>query len=381
MTQLRIDSYFLHPSSRRSRASTVIDVDSDAPTDDEQPAAAISTSLRRRASSTASSQRRTRKRHVLSSPLSSLPIESYFVMPQTAQRRSSSLPISMSDWQLDDEDFLPLSQLLVARSAPQPAVARPAQPVVRRALSDITNNTTNSTASTNVRLPPGSVFFSTPSHLKKKDFYYSIRAQLAHLADNTMCASCGVREHSSLHHEAEFTRAGTNIRAPSLLSPTGLAAEVERCTRADGSIGLVAVCAPCHYRAERILSRSARSASSSESSQPDWRLRYKERNKEADDAAKIARGQCECDDRCGRLVTLESAGQFEWDHLVQSFDDPDYSKVSKLISNCSSLKRCARERMKCRLLFIHCHQRHSGEQHRRGAQRRAEQRSTGALPL
>ena len=76
---------------------------------------------------------------MLSSPLSALPIESYFDAAQTA-RRSFSLPISMRDWQLDDEDFLPLSQLLVARSAPPPAAAtRCAQPVVRRALSDITN--------------------------------------------------------------------------------------------------------------------------------------------------------------------------------------------------------------------------------------------------
>jgi hypothetical protein len=197
MTQRRIDSYFLRSSSSRSStASTVIDVDSDEPTDDEQPVA-ISSNPKRRASSTASSQRRMRKRCVLSSPLSAQPIESYFGAAQSA-RRSSSLPISMSDWQLDEEDFLSLSQLLVARSAPQPAAAtRPAQPVVRRALSDISN------VQREARRRNGQAM-----NARRKEFYDEVRRRFAHPLDRTKCLHCGIRDHSAIHHADDFKRNG-----------------------------------------------------------------------------------------------------------------------------------------------------------------------------
>ena len=186
MTQRRIDSYFLRSSSRSSSTAstvTVIDVDSDALTDDEQPTAAISGSPKRRVSS---------------SPLSALPIESYFDSAQTALR-SSSLPISMRDWQLDDEDFLPLSQLLVTRSAPPPAAAtRCAQPVARRALSDITNVK---------RVPhPNRFVYAARQYGKKVSFYKETRRRFAFPRNRKMCAYCGIREHSAIHHEDVFKR-------------------------------------------------------------------------------------------------------------------------------------------------------------------------------
>jgi hypothetical protein len=57
---------------------------------------------------------------------------------------------------------------------------------------------------------------------------------------------------------------------------------------------------------------------------------------------------------------------FEWDHLVQSFDDPHYRVVSRLIQGCSA-KRCDEERAKCRLLHHLCHRAHTAEQVRRRA--------------
>jgi hypothetical protein len=324
MTQRRIDSYFLRSSSSSSSstASTVIEIDSDAPTDDDDD------------------------KWTSEDDTQPLPVLMARSARHAAARRAARRAQSVA--------------------APQPqAVVRCAQPVVRRAaarrirtLSDVTNE--------------------RRYYKKKKSFYRKIRARFAHPANRKMCAYCGIFEHSSLHHEAEFKRAGTNIRAPSLLSPAGLAAEVKRCTRADGSVGLVALCASCHREAGLSLKRSA--PSSFWSSRP-WLLRSLERNRAADDAAKVARGQCECDDKCGRLVTLKNVGQFEWDHLVQSFDDPEYHRVSALVNSYSTLERCDNERKKCRLLFITCHQQHSGRQHRQAAERRAEESGPAALSL
>ena len=233
-------------------------------------------------------------------------------MPQTAQRRSSSLPISMSDWQLDDEDFLPLSQLLVARSAPQPAVARPAQPVVRRALC-LTSPTTQPTA---LRAPmsvfPLAVSSSQhhPTLRRRTSITRYVHSSL--ILPTTPCARPAVYA-STVHFITKRSSlgAGTNIRAPSLLSPTGLAAEVERCTRAGRfhwsrrcvcPVSLQSREDSLHVLLAPLLPQSLLSLTGN--------CGLLKRNKEADDAAKIARGQCECDDRCGRLVTLESAGQF-----------------------------------------------------------------------
>jgi hypothetical protein len=89
------------------------------------------------------------------------------------------------------------------------------------------------------------------------------------------------------------------------------------------------------------------------------------RSRALDTTAKLARGECECDDeQCHRVVTAETVGMFEWDHLVQSFDDPNYIKVSSLVGNGASAARCDRERAKCRLLYIECHRAHSAEQKR-----------------
>ena len=137
-----------------------------------------------------------------------------------------------------------------------------------------------------------------------------------------------------------------------------------RCTRKDGSIGLVSVCGPCHTAAaERLVKPRSYS---------EKHRRAVARNKRLDKAAKLARGACECDDRCGRRVRARHVGMFEWDHFVQSFDDPRYQKVGHLASSNSSAARCDEERAKCRLLYISCHRRHSAEQTRqRRAQRRA----------
>jgi hypothetical protein len=179
--QSRIDSFFLRSSSRSSSSSSSaaartvieIDIDSDAPTDDERPPA-----------------KRLRSSRSAASSLSQRHIEQYLASPAAA--RSSSLPICIDDWQWDDEDYLPLSGL-VLRSAPPPAVARPAEPVARRALSDISNNRRRD---------------RTVERAHQRKAYLALRAQLAHPHNRAMCAYCGVREHSAIHHEREFRRAG-----------------------------------------------------------------------------------------------------------------------------------------------------------------------------
>jgi hypothetical protein len=175
-----------------------------------------------------------------------------------------------------------------------------------------------------------------------------------------MCKYCGMREHTAVHHEDEFKRAGTTIRAPSNMCPTQLQAEVNRCLREDGTIGLASVCTPCHHQAER----------KSVYLTPKNHLRSIARNRKLDSAAKLARRECECDDeRCHRPVTAEDVEMFEWDHLVQSFDDPGYHKVSALVTSGKSAARCDEERAKCRLLYITCHRLHSAlQRHRHDAQ-------------
>jgi hypothetical protein len=192
---------------------------------------------------------------------------------------------------------------------------------------------------------------------KRKALYQSTRGQLAHPDDNTMCAYCGTREHAALHHEDDFQRASAGIRQPSNLTRAQLRAEVKRCTREDGTKGLVAVCLPCHHR-----------ASKSQCIIPDATYTTKRRaiakNKRLDDAAKLACGGCECDEQCCRAVTAEDVYMFEWDHLVQSFNDPSYRAVGHLVNSGRSVATCDRERAKCRLLYFQCHHRHSAEQYR-----------------
>jgi hypothetical protein len=139
------------------------------------------------------------------------------------------------------------------------------------------------------------------------------------------------------------------------MTPLQLEAELTRCTRKDGTIGLVSLCTRCHHKADR-----KRKYTSSEKT-----LRARKRNRRLDDAAKIARGECECDEKCHRAVTAEDVDMFEWDHLVQSFDDPDYRTVSSLVHSTCSTARCDRERAKCRLLYIKCHHAHSVKQRAR----------------
>ena len=138
------------------------------------------------------------------------------------------------------------------------------------------------------------------------------------------------------------------------MAPAQLVAELKRCTREDGTIGLVSVCKPCHRRAER--------KHPTEYKTPGLQQRA-ERNRKLDTAAKLAHGECECgDDNCHHLVTTENVESFEWDHLVQSFDDPDDQGVGGLVSRGAAPSTCDRERAKWRLLYDECHARHTAQQ-------------------
>jgi hypothetical protein len=296
-------------------------------------------------------------------------------------RRTTSLPVSLDDWDSHD-DQLPFSGLLFhwTQSASESTA------IDRRALSDISNVTPpialsiSSRQALEARMLP-------PKYQRMKLAYQRMRARFAHPDDSTMCRYCGIREHSALHHEDVFKRSGSvshsyphvahssthrfaspthlnpcsgycgtvQIRAPSQMTPAQLDAEVERCTRKDGSIGLASVCTPCHREAGH----------KSPSKSPVGKQRAIRRNRQLDNAAKVARGECECDEECGRRVRAEDVGLFEWDHLVQSFDDPGYRTVSYLVTTGKSAVRCEEERAKCRLLYFKCHRLHTGEQQRR----------------
>jgi hypothetical protein len=184
-----------HSSS--STASTVIEIDSDAPTDDEQPSPP--------------------RKRLRSSQLS---IKSNLLS-------SATIAIDVSGDDGDDEDddddkwtseddTQPLS-VLMARSArqaaarraarraqsvaaPQPVVRR-APPAVRRALSDFSNVTESDRQREWRRV----------CYADRRRFYRQVRARFAHPGDRTMCAYCGAREHSALHHEEGFERDGTKV--------------------------------------------------------------------------------------------------------------------------------------------------------------------------
>ena len=115
------------------------------------------------------------------------------------------------------------------------------------------------------------------------------------------------------------------------IAASQLVAEVKSCTREDGTIGLVSVCKPCHRRAE--------CKHPTEYKTPGLQQRA-ERN-------------------------AENVESFEWDHLVQSFDDPDdqgVTGVGGLVNRGAALSTCDRERAKCRLLYDECHARHTAQQ-------------------
>ena len=118
--------------------------------------------------------------------------------------------------------------------------------VHRRTMSDITNVVCASSSSRQST--------QRKSNERRRALYHQMRARFAHPDDNSKCRECGKREHTSLHHEADFRRAGTNIPAPSAMGINRLAGEVKRCTRKDGSIGLVSLCCTCH-RSEELQIR------------------------------------------------------------------------------------------------------------------------------
>ena len=129
---------------------------------------------------------------------------------------------------------------------------------------------------------------------------------------------------------------------------------MKRCTRKDGTVGLASVCSVCHREAERAGRQPTRRSARV--------VQLLKRSRAADNAAKLARLECECDDKCHRAVTADDLGLFEWDHLVQSFDAPDYKAVGALVCSHYSVERCDKERAKCRLLYFQCHREHSGKQ-------------------
>ena len=243
---------------------------------------------------------------------------------------------------LDDDTRARLIQwgahLSRSQSLPLPAPVPAPAPVIRRALSVITN----------IRQAVAS---ELRGEARKSAYYYFVRAQLAHPYNNTKCAYCGERDVHSLHHELEFDRSGTGVPVPRYMSSTALAREVERCTRADGSIGLVALCKTCHADADKQVRQAKRMQSNTEGPT----LTRKQRCRAADNQAKLQRGHCECEAGCGRVVTVNNLREFEWDHLTQRAEDPDYRVVSDLVSGGYPLERCEQERQKCKLLFHSCH--------------------------
>jgi hypothetical protein len=263
----------------------------------------------------------------------------------------------------------------VRRAATAPAATLrhpPCKPVISHAMSDIT--AVRGLACVR-RLRTQQL-----SNEKRRAFYREMRARFAHPQDNSKCRKCKRREHTSLHHEADFRRAGTHIATPSSMSLSGLEKEVERCARKDGSIGLVSLCWTCHRTEERRIQGPAKSSSLDRRRmlQRIWKRKAAKRNREADNAAKLLRHQCQCDEKCGRVVTPSKLSEFEWDHLVQSFDDPEYRLVSVLVGQRAPLARCDQERKKCRLLHSLCHQRHTAEQNRQAALR-ARQEGLGRM--
>jgi hypothetical protein len=148
---------------------------------------------------------------------SQLSIKSYFNVVSSAP---IVIDVSGDDADDDDDDdnwaseddVQPLSALMArsarqaaarqaarrAQSAAPQAVRRRSQRGVRRSLSDISN----------VRNRGDRSAESLRQYARTKSRYQELRTQLAHPADRSKCAYCGVWEHSAIHHEGGFTRAG-----------------------------------------------------------------------------------------------------------------------------------------------------------------------------
>ena len=133
-------------------------------------------------------------------------------MRQQRDRRSSQ-PISIDSLWDGDED-LPLS---VLRSQPTPqcivtvTVPFASSPtVIRRTITDATKRVKAGGVEP-IRSRSRTYWNDDRKREKRRKFYQSIRARLAHPDSDTMCAYCGEREHSALHHEDDFKRVGTNV--------------------------------------------------------------------------------------------------------------------------------------------------------------------------
>ena len=262
------------------------------------------------------------------------PIESYLLR----HRRFSSTPLAIAIDNSDEDDDVTLLQSSQQSSMPMK--------------SDGLTATPSPTASSQSPSPSQPMVAASSARAeKKRNFYQLMRIKHAHPEDGTKCSYCGQRDHAVLHHEHDCRRAGTGIHRPSQLSPRQLEEEVKRCTRKDGTTGLVSLCLKCHKQAHRPRHRSS-----------SRHVRIIARNKRLDKEAKLARGECECDARCQHKVTEEDVDLFEWDHLVQSYDDVTYRRLGTLATNTSSVAACDRERAKCRLLYFKCHREHSTRQ-------------------
>jgi hypothetical protein len=123
--------------------------------------------------------------------------------------RSCSVSILIDETSGPNDDQLHLSQPTHLRS-PQFSSSQSIAVVRGAVLSDITSV---------VNAGPVALWKSriraksAREYERKKSFYRLVCAQLAHADDNTMCAHCGIREHSALHHEDGFKRDGTGVSA------------------------------------------------------------------------------------------------------------------------------------------------------------------------
>jgi hypothetical protein len=81
-------------------------------------------------------------------------------------------------------------------------------------MTDITNVVVQTRAVSMLCLPSTAIAnasHQSADYQKRRRYYQQIRARFALPGDKTMCAYCGVREHTALLHEHDFKRAGTGV--------------------------------------------------------------------------------------------------------------------------------------------------------------------------
>ena len=154
-------------------------------------------------------------------------IDSYFL-------RSSSSPIIIEDDCDSNDDKLPLSVLkarcVSSRFTPSAAstvsaasrICFPVSSVPPRCPMTDVSNVVQSYARAVSMLSWSTSALPDGRYPRRRSYYRLVRAWCAHSDDDTMCAYCGIREHTALHHEDEFKRAGTGVSVllPSLQPPS-----------------------------------------------------------------------------------------------------------------------------------------------------------------